>query len=174
VPGLNAYWAKYGCTKCNSYKLFVIEAGCYGNDTKTAFQGYLTKNSVQYFGTWHQEGGKLFDQALGNGGAGNPEYLIKPDKTFKESPSASDINSAGGNVQHECSSNLIDPINFSLPEAINYSLKVFNVQGKLLGMYTVKNIEQVYQINNKLPAGIHFMQVHARGSTIVKTVRLAK
>ncbi len=57
---------------------------------------------AEYPAVWHQEGGKKFDSALKNGGSGNPKYLIRPDKTFKKSPTASEINNAAGNEQHDC------------------------------------------------------------------------
>jgi len=103
VTSLNVTWAKYGCYKCNNYKLLILEVNVLrGASEKSDFQNYINKNTVQYPAVWHGDGGTLFGTATGNGTSGNPEYLIKPDKTFKKDPSVTDINTAGGNVQHVC------------------------------------------------------------------------
>ncbi len=101
----------------------VIDAGCYGNDSKSKFENAMDSWGVEYLAVWHQEGGKALDAALGNGGSGNPKYLIKPDKSFKKSPTASDINTAGGNEQHECS----NPITNVSKPTINQSVALHNV-----------------------------------------------
>ena len=106
----------------------VIDAGCYGNDTKSAFENAMEDWGVEYIAVWHQEGGKSpagnnFNEALNNGGSGNPKYLIRPDKTFKKSPSASEINTAGGNEQHECPT----PITNELKPAVNQNVVLYNL-----------------------------------------------
>ncbi len=65
----------------------IIDAGCYGNDTKSKFEDAMEEWGVEYFAVWHQDGGKSpagnnLNSALNNGGAGNPKHLIRPDKTF--------------------------------------------------------------------------------------------
>lgn len=101
----------------------VIDAGCYGNDTKSVFENAMEDWGVEYIAVWHQEGGKDFDAALNNGGAGNPQYLIRPDKTFKKSPTASEINTAGGNEQHVCPT----PITNELKPAVNQNVVLYNL-----------------------------------------------
>ena len=93
----------------------VIDAGCYGNDTKSVFENAMEDWGVEYIAVWHQEGGIDFDAALGNGGAGNPKYLIRPDKTFKKSPTTSEINTAGDNEQHVCGDQQAPTVNVTSP-----------------------------------------------------------
>ena len=101
---------------CDAYKLLVIDAGCYGNDTKATFENFIINTcKTEFPAVWHQEGGKAFDAALNNGGAGNPQYLIRPDKTFKKSPTASEINTAGGNVQHVCNDQQAPTVSVTSP-----------------------------------------------------------
>jgi hypothetical protein len=82
VPALNTTWKTYGCTKCDKYSVLVIDANVASSDTKTAFQNYITNNKVQYPGVLCGDGGSAFDKALKNQGYGNPEYWIRPDKTY--------------------------------------------------------------------------------------------
>ena len=170
----------------------VVEAGCYGNDTKSAFQNYVTENDMQYVAVWHQEGGKSpagnnFNEALGNGGSGNPQYLIKTDKTFKKSPSASDINTAGGNVQHVCSTPITQELtsqkinsNISLYNAykdgfaINvykegtYSIAFYSANGQLKSMVSNKHLSVgSHKINARLSSGFSIVEIN-NGSSIIR------
>lgn len=111
--------------------MLVIDAGCYGNDTKAVFTNFINNTcKTEYPAVWHQEGGKSpagnnFNEALSNGGAGNPQYLIKPDKTFKKSPTAAEINAAGGNVQHVCGTHIHDVTKTT----VNQNVVLYHVNG---------------------------------------------
>jgi hypothetical protein len=82
VPDLNTAWATYGCDKCDDFNLYIFETNVSNSDTKNAFQDYLDENSVEYLSIWSQDGGRALGDATGNGGTGNPKYLISPDKTY--------------------------------------------------------------------------------------------
>jgi hypothetical protein len=114
--------------------------------------------------TWHQEGGKDFDRALGNNGSGNPKYWIKPDKSFKDYRTG-DISNAGIE-KHECNvaiktnvnsdkniSNIIfNKVNKSgatvkvLKDGV-YSMSFYSVNGKLKTTISRKLSAGSHQIN---------------------------
>jgi hypothetical protein len=100
VPGLNATWAKYGCEKCDSYKLLVLSVNF--SDSKSSFLNWIDQQNCTHPCVAKEEGGSQFNTNLNNQNYGGPKYLIKPDKTFKKSPTAAEIDNAGGNVQHVC------------------------------------------------------------------------
>ena len=100
MPGLNATWAKYGCEKCDTYKLLVLSVNF--SDSKSAFEGWIDTYDCTHPGVAKEEGGSKFNIELDNNNYGGPKYLIKPDKTFIKSPTASEIDNAGGNKQHVC------------------------------------------------------------------------
>lgn len=100
MPGLNSNWSKYGCEKCNTYKLLILSVNF--SNSKSSFQGWIDQNNATHPCVAKEDGGTEFKNALNNGNVGGPKYLIKPDKTFKKNPSSSEIDNAGGNEQHVC------------------------------------------------------------------------
>jgi len=60
----------------------VLEVNVGSSDTKSAFQNYVNNNNVQYPAVWYGDGGWDLGTATGNGGTGNPKYVIYPDKTY--------------------------------------------------------------------------------------------
>jgi hypothetical protein len=159
----------------------VIEAGCYGNDTKTTWEKFLTTNKVSYFGVWHQEGGKLFDVALKNGGAGNPKYLIRPNKTFSSISNAETALTSAGVKQHTCSvvgvhshkTNIInDKISVSTINKGSLTLSVKNP-----GIYTITavsgNGKQLNSITAQLKTGTNSILLTKTSGIVIVTIKNA-
>lgn len=67
---------------CDDYDLLVLEVNVSNGDSKSAFGDYLSRNNCEYPGIWSQEGGRPISDEVGNGGSGNPKYMIYPDKTY--------------------------------------------------------------------------------------------
>ncbi len=55
----------------------------------------MTSWGIEYLGVAYQDGGNTLATVTGNGGSGNPKYLIYPDKTFLKWPSSTDLVDAG-------------------------------------------------------------------------------
>lgn len=197
---MNRIWADYGCTVCNDYPIMVVEAGCYGNDSKDRWLTYINgqkpgytdpKYKMLYITTWHQEGGKDFDRALGNNGSGNPKYWIKPDKTFKDYRS-SDITNAGIE-KHNCNvaikSNLNKNFrtgNITLSNAYksgfvlkvskteNYKISFYSVNGKLktaLSKRLVTGSQKINFENSLLVNGLYIVELkHGQNIDRVKVI----
>lgn len=62
--------------------MLVLEVNVGSSDSKSAFQNYVNTNSVEFPAVWYGDGGWDLATATGNGGSGNPKYVIYPDKTF--------------------------------------------------------------------------------------------
>jgi hypothetical protein len=138
VPGLNATWAKYGCEKCDTYKLLVLSVNF--SDSKSAFTSWISQQNATHPCVAKEEGGREFNIELENNNYGGPKYLIKPDKTFKKYPTTSEIDNAGGNVQHVCPTDIIhstkDKINSSISfQKITKSNFTVNVSKE--GVYSI-------------------------------------
>lgn len=116
MPGLNATWAKYGCEKCDTYKLLVLSVNF--SDSKSAFEGWIDTYDCTHPGVAKEEGGSEFNTNLDNQNYGGPQYLIKPDKSFIRNPSTSEIDDAGENEQHACPT----PITHELKPKINSTI----------------------------------------------------
>lgn len=87
----------------------IIECNFSTRDTKSAFKSWCDRNKVKYIRVWSKDGGKKLSDALNNN-AGNPKYLIKPNKQVKKRPSSSEIAAAGGNQQHQCPTPIVHKI----------------------------------------------------------------
>lgn len=117
---------------------------------------------VEYIAVWHQDGGKSpansnFNSALRNGGSGNPKYLIKPDKSFKKSPSASEINAAGGNVQHVCNTPITNEHR--------------NVQGQHIVLHNVTKKGLTVKVNKESNFALSFYSLNGQ---LINTVSKTK
>jgi hypothetical protein len=178
VSKLNVIWADYGCEICDDYPMLLIEAGCYMDDSKSLFKSYVNNNNIEYVATWHQEGGKDFDKALGNNGYGNTKYWIKPDKSFTKTNASTISNS--GIEKHVCGTPITNNLNkvkintnislynlnksgFSLKvsKADNYTISLYSVNGKL------KNT-----LSKKLSAGSH--QIHFNNARLANGIYLVE
>lgn len=170
----------------------VIDAGCYGNDTKSTFTNFiLNKCKTEYPAVWHKEGGKKFDSAVKNNGSGNPHYLILPNKTFKKYPSSTVIKNAGGNKPHVCQTSIATSntvvgrnthlYNFDKNGFIISKLKsgdltllFYSSTGKLVKSYSKSNaIAGIHTFNWKgtaLTKGVYIAYIHANNTKIIQKV----
>lgn len=139
MPGLNQYWAKYGCEKCDTYKLLVLSVNF--SNSKSDFRSWISQYNCTHPGVAKEEGGKEFNTILSNNNYGGPKYLIKPDKTFVKRPSSSQINSAGGNVQHVCGTS----ISTDLRKKVKTNVSIINISKNSFTLKTLKN--DIYSIS---------------------------
>lgn len=139
MPGLNTTWAKYGCEKCDTYKLLVLSVNF--SDSKSAFASWIDQQNCTHPCVAKEEGGSEFNINLDNNNYGGPKYLIKPDKTFKTSPTASEIDDAGGNVQHVCPTDIIH----KLKDNINSNISFHNITKSNFTVNVLK--EGIYSIS---------------------------
>ncbi|MBN1130728.1 MAG: hypothetical protein JXA71_17195 [Chitinispirillaceae bacterium] len=108
VPALNAVWKKYGCDRCDSFPVLVLEVNVGVNDPKQWFrEEYLEPNMVCYPAVWYGDGGDSIDQALSNYGYGNYKYWIKPDGSFVKEPVIDDQLAQACISPHVCAAGII-------------------------------------------------------------------
>ena len=187
VPGLNATWAKYGCEQCDTYKLLVLSVNF--SDSKSAFEGWIDTYDCTHPGVAKEEGGSEFNINLDNDNYGGPKYLIKPDKTFKTSPTTSEIDDAGVNVQHVCPTaithkskgNINSSISFQKITKSNFTVNVLKEGVYSISFYTangqLKEIVRetflsigTHKINwksSKLGNGVYFVEMR-NGKNVTK------
>lgn len=154
------------------------------SDRKSAFKNWISQNRCTHPGVAKEEGGVDFKNALKNGNVGGPKYLIKPDKSVIKRPSSSQINDAGGNVQHNCQTALDHELNKNLPTLIsifkvtknNFAIKVSENDLYAISFYTA-NGKQETSLQRKLSKGLHtidFPNVLLAGGLYIVEIKYGK
>lgn len=95
----------------NDSTLLIFEVNA-ANQTHSQYSNWFG-NKVKYGVVFNDEGGRGLDITVGNGGSGNPEYLIKPDRSFtKGSWNKSSLENLG--VPKGGVSGIVTPTTFKL------------------------------------------------------------
>ncbi len=107
---MNILWDKYGCTVCDKYPVLILTVNHI--EDKSSFKSdFIDKYGVESPCVSKDDGGTLFDSALGNLVYSGSKYLIYPDKSIKGDmnqmvfASEADIINAGI-TEHSCNNSI--------------------------------------------------------------------
>lgn len=176
MPSLNQAWKTYGCTKCDKYSLLVIDVDIAKNDSRSGLEGYNTKNNVQYPSVLYGSGGSQWDAALNNQGYGNPEYWIKPDKSFVRQPNISSEIAKAGLKPHVCA-----PVQLTHTNAAKGPILIHSLQSGTLhctvrhaGTYSIAaftgNGKKILEKQSYLTAGDHLIPLPFSQGVLIVSV----
>jgi hypothetical protein len=137
----------------------VIDVNIAKNDSRSGLEGYNTKNNVQYPSVLYGSGGSQWDAALNNQGYGNPEYWIKPDKSFVRQPTISSEIAKAGLKPHVCA-----PVQLTHTNAAKGPILIHSIQSGALhctvrnaGTYSIaaftSNGKTIFAMRSSLIAG---------------------
>ncbi len=131
IPGMNETWEKYGC---NDYDLAVFIVNICTGDQKEEFTRYCDSFSVQYERVFSTDGGYFLSKAVDNNQTPK-QFLVYPDKTWKDAVNyATDLTEAGIQ-EHECDSSTYIIANRNMKSYKELSLLGMNTNAIELGVH---------------------------------------